>query len=187
MPNDEQNRQTGGRTPVPDPTLLTTQALLREVTGLREYLESRIESMEDVQNEKHIQAEQQFALVERQRVEQKKDTKDAVDAALAAAKEAVKEQTTASERATTKSETAINKLVEQQALTFKADNAALIRQMDELKDRIVDVDRKVEGVTQQKIGAKDDRSALYAIVGFIGTVVVVGIAIVGFIAARGGP
>ena len=40
--------ENGGSRPVPDPTLLTTQQLIREVTVLKQYLESRVENSENV-------------------------------------------------------------------------------------------------------------------------------------------
>jgi len=207
-----QQGQSGfSRTPVPDPTVLTSQALYREVAGLKELITDRIKALDEasadarqaILNELHIAIEardaldaekdkriaQQFDLVERQRVEQKKDTKDAVDAALAAAKEAMKEQTTASERATNKSETAINKLVEQQALTFKADIESQRRATDENKERIGElerslraeigkVDTKVSGVLQNKQGGVDSRAVIgWAVAAIVGILAIVGFAI----------
>jgi DNA repair exonuclease SbcCD ATPase subunit len=177
LPNDEADRTPGGRTPIPDPTFLTTQNLLREVTGLREYLESRIESMEDVQNEKHIQAEQQFALVERQRVEQKKDTKDAVDAALTAQKEAVREQTAASERAIAKSEAATSKQLDQLSITFTTAISSIQRELGEMKERVTTIE-------QRKEGSRETTAGLYTLVGVLSTILFVGLAVVGLVATR---
>lgn len=42
----KQNFNTEGITPVPDPSILTTQNLLREIAGLRELLSQRVESIE---------------------------------------------------------------------------------------------------------------------------------------------
>src|SRR5687768_9854890 len=86
--------------PRPDPTVLTTEALHREVGALRELMEarigalnllveSRVQSEIGRHEEKFAKVSQQLALVEQQRVEQKADTKAAVDAALTAQKEAV--------------------------------------------------------------------------------------------------
>jgi len=197
--------------PVPDPTdptILTTQALYREVSALKELIEQRISALQlqaveaidsldealkravdartSLDKEKDLRVTQQFDLVERQRVEQKKDTKDAVDAALTAQKEAVREQTSASERAIQKSETATLKQLDQITLTFKADIDAARRSLDEAKERIADVDRKVEGLMQQRVGAKDDRSGLYAGIAAVAATILLGIAIIGFISARGG-
>jgi hypothetical protein len=145
------------RRPVPDPTVLTTQALYREVSALQELIEQVVKGTREVIDQQFYKVEQQFELVERQRVEQKKDTKDAVDAALTAQKEAVREQTSASERSIAKSEAATNKQLEQLATTFSNTQASLLARIDELKERIVDVDRKAESVAQQKVGAKEER------------------------------
>jgi hypothetical protein len=45
-----EENQKGGSVPRPDPTVLTTEALLREVTHLRELLTSRLEGLEDRQD-----------------------------------------------------------------------------------------------------------------------------------------
>ncbi len=56
--------------PVPDPTLLTTEALHREIRHVRELYD------------------REFVLIERQRVESKRDNEKALDAALLAQKDA---------------------------------------------------------------------------------------------------
>ena len=167
-------RQGNNRTPVPDPTLLTTQQLIREITSLREVIDLRIESVLDTMEEKFHKADQEFELVERQRVEQKKDTKDAVDAALTAQKEAVREQTAASERAIAKSEAATSKQLDQLSLTFTTEVAALRRELGEVKNRAT-------AIEQQKIGAKEDRTGLYATIGAVAIILLVAIAVVGLI------
>jgi hypothetical protein len=176
--NDLERTPGGGSRPVPDPTLLTTQALLREVSGLRELLELSIEDLKDILDEKFLRTEQQFDLVERQRVEQKKDTKDAVDAALTAQKEAVREQTAASERAIAKSEAATSKQLEQLSVTFNNEAASQRREMSEVKERVTSLE-------QQKVGATADRSGLYAGIGTVTTLVFLVIAVVTIIATRG--
>jgi hypothetical protein len=86
-------------TPVPDPTTLTTEALHREVAAVKEILERQIECVRSeaklttdgitkLKEEKFSKVYAQFELVERARLEQKADTKDRVDAALSAQKEA---------------------------------------------------------------------------------------------------
>lgn len=155
--------------PDPDPTLLTTQALFREVASLKELIEQKIKSSENLFNEKFQSITTQFELIEKQRVEQKKDTKDAVDAALAAAKEAVKEQTLSSEKAISKSETATKEILNQMSTTFSTANAGNQKTTEDLKERIVSVEQRVIGVEQQKVGAKEDRTGLYAAIGVIAT------------------
>jgi len=171
------------RRPIPDPTVLTTQALYREADRLQELIEQRIEGATAVIDQQFYKVEQQFELVERQRVEQKKDTKDAVDAALTAQKEAVREQTSASERSIAKSEAATTKQIDQLAVTFASTQESLLARIDELKERIIEVDRKAEKPVQQRIGAQEDRTGLYAAVGLLATLLVVGISIIGLVIA----
>lgn len=160
-----------------DPTARTIAALRREIAWLRELLEEKISGLKET-------TEQKFALVEERRVEQKRDTKDAVDAAFSAAKEAVKEQTTASDRAIEKSEAATSKLLDSLANTFATGESALRREINEVKEQIAGVDRKTSAVVDQKIGAKDDRTGLYAAVAVIATILLAVLALVGFVVAN---
>lgn len=76
-----------------DPTRLTTEALMREIEVLNRNLDLRFSFYDRLLSD-----------ADKQRVEQKQDTKAAVDAALAAAKEAVKEQNISTEKAIGKTE-----------------------------------------------------------------------------------
>lgn len=176
-----EERRTHDIRPIPDPTILTTEALNREIATLRESIEiwrdgferlllekdghitstlqsetsriddkfeqvesemrTRLSTLQEIIDSQLAKVSQRFELQEQQRIEQKNDTKAAVDAALTAQKEAVKEQTTASSLATQKSETATNKSLEQQATAAATEAAALRRSIDELKERIGETDR----------------------------------------------
>lgn len=85
---------TGPDSKTTDPTRLTTEALMREIDVINKDMDRRFSFYDRLLEE-----------ADRRRVEQKDDTKAAVDAALAAAKEAVKEQNSATEKAIGKSET----------------------------------------------------------------------------------
>lgn len=173
---NEQGRQSEPNwRPVPDPTLLTTEQLLREVAALRELVESDIEGLESIVSEKFRSVDQQLELVERQRVEQKADTKAAVDAALTAQKEAVKEQTTASDRAIAKSEASMTKQLEQLQATFAASIKSLADTLDDLKGRT----GTIEAIKQ---GGRESMSGVYALIASI--VGVVGLIIAAFVATR---
>jgi hypothetical protein len=149
-----------GSRPVPDPTVLTTEALHREIAALRELVFERIARESEVNDEKFTSVEKTLALVETQRVEQKQDTKAAVDAALTAQKEAVKEQTTASERAIAKSETSTTKSIDQLGEKFDTAFEGQRRDVDDLKARV----GKIESVKQ---GGRDASAALYGFAGFV--------------------
>ena len=227
-PDDIAHAPVGARRPDPDPTVLTTQALFREIGTLRELFEQRIDVLEAERDRATVQSahrtkvlnrerneqfisqrellneridalrkltDERFAAAERQRTEQKADTKAAVDAALSAAKEAVKEQTTASGLSISKSEAATTSQLKQQQETFTTAIDGLRRSIDELKDRagedarnlrqtISDVATTANGSVREKIGARDDRTAVYALITLLVGIAVVAIALVGLVITR---
>jgi hypothetical protein len=148
--------------PDPDPTVLTTEALHRAINQVEEKFNIQLE----VINEKFVSVTNQLQLVERQRVEQKADTQKAVDAALAAQKEAVKEQTTASERAIAKSEASTADQLKQLSTTFDTSIKGLTDNLNDAKDRI----GKIENI---RLGGKESTTAIYAFI-------VIVIAVAGF-------
>ncbi len=182
---NEMQQSGGGSRPVPDPTILTTQQLYREieaareratkdVESTREQAETLIDGLREILDEKFSSIARQLDLVEQQRVEQKADTKAAVDAALTAQKEAVKEQTTASERAIAKSEASTTKQLEQLATTFQTAIKAIEDKANDLRDRLTTVE-------SLKQGGHDTILAVYAFAGFLLTILVIG----GILAASG--
>ncbi len=165
--------ETGWR-PVPDPTLLTTEALQREVNGLAHLVDSKLGGIQEVEKERFRRVDAQFDLVERQRVEQKKDTKDAVDAALTAQKEAVREQTIASERAIAKSETGTAKQLEQMGENFRTELSGIRTALDDLKERVGRVESVRAGGQQVWGWVVGAVLAIAVVVGTIATVIAKG-------------
>jgi len=138
-------------TPTPtDPSKLTTDAVnaatdisRRELGQLKELVFERIEGrMETVSqrfatvNEKLNSHDNEFSFVEDRRVEQKLDTEKAVQNALAAAKEAVSEQTQAGKEAIGKSETTTSEAIKALAELVKSGQDQQRRDTDELKARV---------------------------------------------------
>jgi hypothetical protein len=140
----------------PDPTLLTTEALQREVNNLKEIIKNTDIATREIMNEKFHSVDQQFVSAERARIEQKADTKAAVDAALIAQKEAVREQTLASEKAIAKSEVSTNSKLEESD-----------KRVDDLKTRV----GTIESI---KRGGKEATASIYAFAGFVVTLIVIG-------------
>lgn len=147
--------------PVPDPTSLTTQQLLRELSGLREVLEARmngsdnlIRMLQDHLDKKsdvirtevghlRILHEEKFSSIQIQfserdtRTEQtSKDSKVAVDAALQAAKEAVGEQNKSSALAIAKSEASTTKQIDQIGVLITATSKATDEKINDIKSRL---------------------------------------------------
>lgn len=157
--------------PTPDPTVLTTAALTRESDRLGELLDMRIASERDarvaadaglvasVELQSSIREEQfkgvarEFALLERQRVEQKVDSTVSLAAALSAAKEAVGLNTLSFEKSINKSENATNEQLKQLNVTFVTALSGIEGQIGDLKDRVAKnekVQAAVGGVGQGK-------------------------------------
>ena len=185
-----------------DPTTLTTDALRREIAGIdRELTQRRETQLKDmdslkvlleteIQQARAVSLEQlhsiqtQFELIEKQRVEQKKDTKDAVDAALIAQKEAVQEQTIASGLSIAKSEAATAKQLDQLAVTFSTAitgvNQTLTdmkdqwnRDQGDMKDRVAKIESSIVNLQGQKKGGDDTRAAMYAIIGCLASIAII--------------
>jgi tetrahydromethanopterin S-methyltransferase subunit A len=153
--------------PTSDPTELTTKQLHREIEVIRDALKTRDGATDRLMVERFERVEQQFTLIERMRVEQKNDTKAAVDAALTAQKEAVKEQTTASDRAIAKSEAATGKQLEQLSTTFTATIDGLTALLNDTKERVVKNEATAKGgdgsVSKMVMGYASTLAAVIAV------------------------
>ena len=172
--------------PRSDPTFLTTEQLMREVGNLRVILEAEIKAETDL-TEVRFKAvaqvsqcsretvDKEFQMLEKQRLEQKQDVKAAVDAALASQKEAVKEQTIASERSIAKSEAATAKQMEQIIATFTASIGALSQQIGDLKDRMGKVELQAAANLAAVSGTAKGKTDSY---GNIVTIVMLGAVVI---------
>ena len=169
--------------PIPDPTVLTTEALLREIGNLYSLLTTRLDSIEEANKLrlhalteglqrvpsdtarliKHHEdvAEQRFANVETQfrerdvRVESdKKASKEALDAALLAAKELV---------GVTNDNT--GKQVDQISAASTAQYAAIDARITELKERIDRGQSGFEGAQTQRTETRSTGQLVAAAVG----------------------
>jgi hypothetical protein len=168
----------------PDPTVLTTEQLLREVGQVRDLLKTEVEGIRRVFEEKFSAVDRQFVLIEQQRVEQKVDTKTAVDAALRAQQEAVKEQTTASERAIAKSEAATTKSIEQLGSTFTTAFDGQRRDIDDLKERVTEANATH---VESDRGSDKASTATLAMIGIGATLFVTFIIIIANVLTTSGP
>lgn len=90
--------------PDPDPTVLTTDALMREVRYLKERMDDKFRAAEDLTTVKFDAVTSKFEDIERHRLEQKQDTQreitKAFDANTAAIEAVEKTQATDSARIT---------------------------------------------------------------------------------------
>jgi hypothetical protein len=173
-----------GSRPVPDPTALTTAALYREIAQLRDLFESKMTTIDTkmtghfhIDAQRFAKIDEEFRTIESQRVEQKRDTQDALTAALTAQKEAVAKQDEANQKAITKAEITTGETLKklEQLINVKTDG---------LRDRIDDVKNTANGTVNRRVGATENRSATFAVIGVIGTVIVALFTILGFALAH---
>ena len=161
-----------GSRPVPDPTVLTTDQLLREIGHLKELLAEMFDSVND-----------QLALGERQRVEQKSDTEKAIQAALTAQKEAVAAQAAAFAESVAKSENATAKQLDQMQATFKAEIGSVATSHNELKDRVVVIEATRAGAHEQRA---EHRAVTSGQIAALGAAIALGALIIGLLVYLGG-
>ena len=109
----------------------------------------------------------EFTLVESRRQEQKVDTKTAVDAALSAAKDAVKEQAAASEKAILKSETSSGEQSKQNATNFSSQMTSVTLMLADAKERISKIENIKQGGDDSRSNNRLDLSALIGVGGFL--------------------
>lgn len=168
---------------VSDPTALTTDALLREISQLKEWITSKLEKIEqsiqdqkDLRNAQLTGIQQQLTHAESLRKELKEDNEKNIDKALQGV-----------EKATDKLESNITRLFAQLAETGKVDMQGLRRDIDGLKDRITDNKERVVGVEQQRSGMVEGRAGMTDTMRLTITVVLGLIAVIGFVLAQRGP
>jgi hypothetical protein len=156
----------GDRRPIPDPTTLTTQQLLREILAVRELFETRLDGMDKAVAllqatlnkspsiaEMYAKHEQMFDNIQTQfqerdtRTDQTaKDNKVAVDAALQAAKEAVGEQNKSSQLAIAKSESATTKQIDAIGELIANGQKGLDDKIDDMKTRLTLIEGRTRGI-----------------------------------------
>lgn len=134
---------------IADPTSRTLATLHREIENLADQTSLMLEAHKESVAEKFSSIAREFDLLERGRTEQKADTKQAVDAALIAQKEAVKEQTLASEKSIAKSEAATAKQIDQLGINFNQAISAANATIADVKERLISVVSNKAGVTEQ--------------------------------------
>lgn len=181
--------------PVPDPTVLTTQQLLRELAALREIIEARLDGgdqavvllrtttdktpaaieaavkqLQQLHEEKFRSIAVQFAERDTRTEQTSRDSKVAVDAALQAAKEAVGEQNKSNALAIAKSESGFTKQIDQQGTIIATMANGLNDKIDDLKTRLTTIEGRSTGhgdVWGYIIGIAGLVIAALAVIGFI--------------------
>lgn len=135
----------------------------KEVQHLRELTEVRFGSIVTQFHERDTRQERES-----------RDSKVALDAALAAQKDAAHQQNNSNSLAINKSEQATTETISKLAELFKTATDGLSGKLDDLKERVV----QLESI---KRGGKEQLAGIYALGGFIAVLIV----LAGFLAATG--
>lgn len=166
----ENNGSRRASPPIPDPTVLTTQQLQREIMALREILEARLAGndkisallQEQLDHKSSIvktevdhlrtEHEEKFRSIATQflerdiRTEQtSRDSKVAVDAALQAQKEAAGAQNESNAASISKSEAAFTKQIDQIAVIINTTTKGTDEKIEDIKTRIIQIEGRSVG------------------------------------------
>jgi hypothetical protein len=152
---------TGGK-PDPDPTLLTTQALLHEIELLKELFNEKVEHLKDLNNEKFAGINTRFAEARYLTEQTSRNDKLALDAALQAQKEDVGKQNDSNNASISKTEILFTKQID-----------ALDDKIDDIKSRFIANDSQLKGKSEGIgmvgsiiIGSAFVISAVISVIGF---------------------
>ena len=195
-------------TPIPDPTVLTTQNLALAIQSLDKLLSTRIDAVETSQItfQENVQRvptqidreishlkeliQEKFETIALQFKE--RDTRventatlvsKAVDAALQAAKEAVGKQNDAFTTSISKSELATVKSIDSLATTLQVSVAAIDSKITDLKERMSRIESSSVAKSDNEIHQQSIRSLNQGSGGLIINVVIAAVAIVALLAA----
>ena len=164
--------------PDPDPTLLTTENLRREIANLKELVEAKFEANDEaefalkellltkieqlaaVTNERFTGVAAQFAERDTRTDQRAGDTKLAVDAAFAAAKEA-----------TAKIEAGFTKSIDGLQDLMNTNTKASDEKIGDLKDRLTTIESRTQGIG---FANQDNRSSVGTVIAVISLIVAAG-------------
>lgn len=170
---------SGDLRPRPDPTLLTTEQLHREIAALREFVLGEIRHVGDTQTILFEGVRREFEAVAQRTAEQKSDTGKALDAALQSARDAVALQTEAFAIATAKSEAATTKQIDALGTLVDKSSDAKDEKINDLKTRLDRLEAQKEG--QETKTSTDSRtmSLMVAVGSLLVAIVVAGSIVLG--------
>lgn len=177
--------QNMGSVPVPDPTVLTTQQLLREIGLSREIIETRLNGMDkaiellqaatdrqptviaaavsdlqELHEEKFRSIEVQFRERDTRTDQTSRDSKVAVDAALSAQVKSVDAQNISNALAIAKSEAGFTKQIDQIGTLIQATGKATDDKIDDIKTRLNSVEGRANAFESRSTGKVEGISSV---------------------------
>ena len=181
-----------GSVPVPDPTELTTKALLREVAVLKEFIETRIDGMDkandlqrkdldrfpnlvdekirtlqSVHDERFKSVATQFLERDTRSERESRDNKVAVDAAFAAQKEAAAKQDESNTKAINKSEKSTTETIAKLQDLVQARTDGLGDKIDDQKERLNSLESRITAFESRNKGSVDVWGYIFGAVGLL--------------------
>lgn len=152
--------------PAPDPTLLTTANLIREIAALKEFLMREVVALKDLHEEKFGSIAIRF---------QERDT--AVQAAFAAAKEAVGEQNKSSASAIAKAEAHTSEQLRQIMSMLTNSNKAADEKIADLKERVGGMENRGEGQVSEKTSSQHSIALIVSVASLVIAAIVAALAV----------
>jgi len=168
-----------GTVPIPDPTELTSRAVNALRDELTELFDVKLDALSEITKSRFDAVSAKLTIAELLRLEQKVDTKTAVDAALAAQKEQAIQQAAAFSEATTKTERTFSEQLTGLRDTFGTAILAQTTRYDDLKERITVIEA-------MKSGGQESKASLYAALTVGVTLILAVLTIIAFMATSNG-
>jgi chromosome segregation ATPase len=148
-----------------------TKVLHETVTRTPTDIQQAVGHLKELHNERFESVATQFKERDTRSERESRDNKVAVDAAFAAQKEAASEQNKSNTLAISKSEEATKETLATLAELFRTEIAALAARNDDLKDRLVTLDLKINTIQSVKQGEGEQRATTTGNFNNVGTLV----------------
>jgi hypothetical protein len=177
MADDDPVSPNGGSRPVPDPTVLTSRAVDALRKELTEVFDTKMDGLARLTEERFRAVYDKLLTGESLRIEQKVDTKVGLDAALAAQKEGATQQAAAFAAETAKTERNFTEQLKGQRDTFGTAIAAQTTRYDDLDKRLTRMESAKIGAGESTAERRNASQAMYALVGFVVTLVLAALVI----------
>lgn len=180
---DQQHNDANWR-PTPDPTELTSKAVDALRIELTDLFNMKLAGETSLTAERFTAVSEKLATAERLRLEQKVDTKTGLDAALAAQKESAANQAASFAAETAKTERNFTEQLKGQRDTFGTAIAAQITRYDDIDKRVTRIESIRLGTTEQRNESRQSNAAVYALVGFVLSLITAAVIIIPILIAR---
>jgi hypothetical protein len=195
-----------GWKPRPDPTILTTEQLHREIAALEsrmltetaalrtlleasitsiteilaaqtEILDTKVVAHRELDDQRFVEIDACFAAIDRHRLEAKADQTKQNDYVIDTLKERADEHYKANRSAIEKSEQSLLATIAKQADSFATTNEADRRAANDLKERVAKIESLGEGASAQRQEGRQQISSTTAIIGAVIAIIGIGLAL----------